>query len=174
MFNIEALIEQCTVNDVRKLQEISRKTFYDTFAADSEPTDMARYLESAFNIDKLTKEIQNPESFFYFVRLDQEIVGYLKVNIGDAQTEPMGADTLEIQRIYIDVDSKHKGLGGQLYDKAISEAKQHHKNKVWLGVWEHNPDAQGFYAHKGFKQFGDHEFIMGSEHQRDLLMEKSI
>ncbi|MBW1605028.1 GNAT family N-acetyltransferase [Lactobacillus sp. Sy-1] len=174
MFNIEALIEQCTVNDVRQLQTVSRNTFADTFGADNTPKDMARYLEAAYNIDKLTREIQDPNSFFYFIRVDQSIAGYLKLNMDSAQTEDMGPEALEIERIYIDANYKHQGLGGQLLDKAVAEAKQHHKHKIWLGVWEHNEAAKGFYDHKGFKPFGDHDFIVGSDRQRDILMAKSI
>ncbi|MEJ6399931.1 GNAT family N-acetyltransferase [Nicoliella lavandulae] len=168
------MIEQCTVNDVRQLQTISRQTFTDTFGAENTPADLARYLESAYNIDKLTKEVQDPNSFFYFIRIGQTVAGYLKLNIDDAQSEAMGSDTLEIERIYIDKEFKHQGLGGMLFNKAISEAKQHNKHKVWLGVWEHNEDAKGFYEHKGFHPFSDHVFTVGTDKQRDILMEKLI
>ena len=32
--------------------------------------------------------------------MNDQIAGYLKLNVGNAQTEPKGEDYLEIQRIY--------------------------------------------------------------------------
>jgi ribosomal protein S18 acetylase RimI-like enzyme len=45
---------------------------------------------------------------------------------------------------------------------------------IWLGVWEHNYNARGFYEHNGFKVFGSHEFLLGDDRQTDLLMKKSL
>jgi ribosomal protein S18 acetylase RimI-like enzyme len=41
---------------------------------------------------------------------------------------------------------------------------------LWLGVWEKNPNAIGFYERLGFKKVGTHAFRFGSEMQTDLLM----
>lgn len=45
--------------------------------------------------------------------------------------------------------------------------------KIWLGVWEHNPQAIKFYESRGFVETGHHEFITGDVVDRDIIMEKN-
>ncbi|MGA3439460.1 GNAT family N-acetyltransferase, partial [Lactiplantibacillus plantarum] len=80
----------------------------------------------------------------------------------------------EVERIYIRKAFQHQGLGNQFMQQAIQIAKADHKQKIWLGVWEHNEPAKGFYAKWGFEQFSAHDFVMGDDRQTDLLMIKSL
>jgi hypothetical protein len=42
---------------------------------------------------------------------------------------------------------------------------------MWLGVWERNARAQVFYRKWDFRTVGEHLFPLGSDLQRDILME---
>lgn len=90
-------IKKCTLEDERKLQEISYETFNETFRDQNSPENMNAYLERAFSITQLEKELSNTSSQFFFVYLNNEIAGYLKVNTNHAQSEDMGEDSLEIE-----------------------------------------------------------------------------
>ena len=46
----------------------------------------------------------------------------------DAQTESMGNDALEIERIYLSDDVQGLGLGKTLFDKAYDTAMELNKN----------------------------------------------
>ncbi|WP_411210154.1 GNAT family N-acetyltransferase [Bacillus safensis] len=98
----------------------------------------------------------------------------LKINMDDAQSEEMGSEALEIERIYIKQSFQKQGLGRYLIDQAIEIAKNHHKQDVWLGVWEHNKAAIAFYQKLGFVQTGVHAFLMGDEEQMDFIMTKTL
>lgn len=58
-----------------------------------------KYLDGSFSSEKLTSEIDNENSVFYFTEFKSKIIGYLKIHFGNAQTELN--KTLEIERIYI-------------------------------------------------------------------------
>ncbi|RRK10884.1 GNAT family N-acetyltransferase [Lactiplantibacillus garii] len=163
-----------TVADVQALQTISIETFTDTFAAQNTAANMRAYLDEAYNLPTLTAELETTDTRFYFVERDHEPLGYLKLNVNEAQSEKMGPDALEIERIYIRPAFKHQGLGSAFIKQAIELAKQAHKTKVWLGVWEHNEPAKAFYAKWGFQQFGAHTFTMGDDPQTDLLMSRPV
>ena len=167
-------IQAVTLNQLPDLQSISRETFTATFGAENAAEDLANYLEEAYNTDRLTSELENPDSFFYFIYQDGEVAGYLKLNIDGAQTEKAAPDSLEIERIYIRQSFKRLGLGTQLINHALTVAQQFHKTNVWLGVWEHNTAALNFYKNLGFSQVGDHIFQLGSDAQRDLIMQKTL
>jgi diamine N-acetyltransferase len=167
-------IKKCTLEDSRKLQEISYETFNETFKDQNSPENMNTYLERAYNIKQLEKELSNISSQFFFVYFNNEVAGYLKLNTNDAQSEEMGGESLEIERIYIKSEFQKHGLGKYLLNKALEIGLEHNKKKIWLGVWEKNENAIAFYKKMGFIQTGAHSFYMGDEEQIDLIMTKTL
>lgn len=167
-------IVKCNREDLQLLREISIETFNDTFRNQNSPENMKAYLERAFNPKQLEKELSNISSEFYFICFNGEIAGYLKVNLNDAQSEKMGDESLEIERIYIRNKFQRKGFGKNLINKAMEIAEEQSKNNVWLGVWEKNENAICFYKKIGFVQTGAHSFYMGDEEQIDVIMTKTL
>jgi ribosomal protein S18 acetylase RimI-like enzyme len=167
-------IQKCGLEDLHTLQEVSYETFNDTFKHQNSPENMKAYLERALNLKQLEKELTNISSQFFFVYFKNEVAGYLKVNINDAQSEEMGDESLEIERIYIRSKFQKHGLGKYLLNKALEIAIECNKKKVWLGVWEKNENALTFYKKMGFVQSGTHSFYMGDEEQVDFIMTKTI
>ena len=108
-------IEKVTISGLNDLKNISVHTFSDTFGLDNTAENLSAYLDAAYNVEVLKKELNNSNSAFYFIRNDSYIMGYLKLNINEAQTESMGSNGLEIERIYIDKDFKRRGLGKRLF-----------------------------------------------------------
>lgn len=131
---------------------------------------MKKYLEEGFSLDKLTAELTNNHSAFYFAWRGDEVVGYLKVNFGQSQTELKDDKALEIERIYVLQAYHGQKVGQLLYDKAIAIARQAKVAFVWLGVWEKNTRALRFYQKNGFVEFDKHIFKLGDEEQTDLMM----
>lgn len=167
-------IKKCTLEDLCKLQEISYETFNETFKHQNSPENMNAYLERAFNLKQLERELSNNSSLFFFVYFNNEVAGYLKVNTNEAQSEEMGDESLEIERIYIRNKFQKHGLGKYLLNKVMEIAVEYKKNKIWLGVWEKNENAIAFYMKKGFVQTGAHSFYMGDEEQVDFIMTKTL
>src|SRR5699024_3652169 len=151
-------IVKCTLEDTRDLQEIRYDTFEATVVSQNSPENMSAYLEKASNIKQVEKELSNPISYFFFVYFHDQIVGYLKVNTMDAQSEDMDDDAMEIERIYIKSKFQKRGLGKYLFNKAMDIAREKNKKKIWLGVWEKNERAIAFYEKLGFVQIGSHSF----------------
>lgn len=167
-------VKKCTLDEIGLLQKISIETFNETFADQNTAENMKAYLDKAFRVEKLEQELLNAHSQFYFIYLNEKLAGYLKVNTNAAQTEAMGNDSLEIERIYIRKQYHKQGLGKHLLNKAIDIALEQHNNKIWLGVWEKNKNAIAFYTLMGFKQTGSHTFHMGDEDQMDFIMTKTL
>lgn len=170
--NVE--IKECNLEDVLTLQQIGIETFNETFKDQNTPENMKHYLEKAFHVGQLTTELSNPSSQFFFVYVNNKVAGYLKVNTNDAQSEKMGNESLEIERIYIKSTFQKHGLGKLLFNKAIDIAIEQNKEKIWLGVWEKNENAIAFYEKMGFVQTGTHSFQMGDEEQIDYIMTKTL
>ena len=108
------VIRVAAISDIHDLQIISRETFAETFAEQNSKENLELFLNQAYSLDALTRELSNPDSTFYLLYDDNDLRGYLKVNRRDAQTEHQGEDAIEIERIY--VKKQWKGLG---YGKAL-------------------------------------------------------
>ena len=168
------LIKKCTLQDLDNLRKISIETFYQTFADSNTAENMQAYLQSAYNEEKLYRELSNPNSSFFFVYVDERVAGYLKLNEFDAQTDINDSDSLELERIYILRDFQGMGLGKDLLEHAISVANEGGKKYIWLGVWEHNEKAKRFYQKNGFYRIGEHSFVVGDDVQIDFVMRKDL
>ncbi|MFH5183613.1 GNAT family N-acetyltransferase [Paenibacillus sp. TAB 01] len=171
---MDVTIKKCTPEDMRILQNISIETFNDTFKDQNSPENIKAYLAKAFNLIQLEKEMDNISSQFFFIYDNEELAGYLKLNMDDAQSEKMGDASLEIERIYIRYKFQGKGLGTYLLNKAAETAIENSKKMIWLGVWEKNEKAIAFYTKMGFVQMGAHSFYMGDEEQVDFVMTKTL
>jgi ribosomal protein S18 acetylase RimI-like enzyme len=172
--DLEIKIEQINHCHIAALQQIGRQTFLETFAESNTAENMAKYLEEAYSHEKLSAELNNPNSFFYFAMLGEKVIGYLKLNMGLSQTELKDNDALEIERIYVLKDFHGKKVGQLLFDKAIAIAKAQHVACVWLGVWEENKRALQFYTKNGFVEFDQHVFVLGDEAQTDIMMKLEL
>ena len=172
MANIQ--IKEISINEIDQLQKIGRQTFQETFSESNSEENMKNYLEEGFSSEKLTKELTNKDSQFYFATLENEVIGYLKVNFGESQTELKGEKSLEIERIYVSKEFHGKKVGQLLYEKAIQVAKDKNVDYVWLGVWEENLRAISFYTKNGFIEFDKHIFKLGNDEQTDIMMKLKL
>ena len=166
--------KKCTIEELQILQKISIETFNETFKEQNSPENMKAYLDRAFNLKQLKKELSDNNSEFYFVYYNDEVAGYLKVNINEAQSEEMREDSLEIERVYIKRKFQKYGLGKYILNKAIEISLERNRKKIWLGVWDKNDNAIAFYKKMGFVQTGAHSFYMGDEEQIDYIMSKTL
>ncbi len=170
----EIEIKKVTLSDIDQLQKIGRQTFYETFATGNTEENMTKYSDERFSAEKLTTELNDNNAEFYFATLNDNVIGYLKLNFGQSQTELQDEKALEIERIYVLKDFHGKNVGQLLYDKAIEVAKEKKSDYVWLGVWEENPRAINFYKKNGFVEFDKHIFKLGNDEQTDIMMKLKL
>ena len=107
-------LEPCTLSDLKLLQKVSLETFREAFADQNDPVDFESYLQQAFNMDRLKRDIENPLIRFFFLYNGEKLAGYIKINSGSAQTELQDPHALEIERIYVRKLFQGMGLGSQL------------------------------------------------------------
>lgn len=157
-----------------QLQAIGMQTFTETFSSTNSEENLNAYLQYGFSTAKLTDELNNPNSEFYFATLNDKVIGYLKINFGIAQTELQDPKAMEVERIYVLSEFQSKKVGQLLFEKALAIAKNKKVDFVWLGVWEENHRAIRFYSKNGFVAFDSHIFLMGNDKQTDILMKLQL
>ncbi len=167
-------IRPVSAGDMELLQEIGRKTFVETFAEVNSEENMKAYLEGSFSREKLMNDLNDRNAEFYFAIKNNAVIGYLKVNSGLSQTEIKDDSALEIERIYVLKEFHGANVGHLLFKKAMHIARKKNASYIWLGVWEENKRAIGFYRKNGFTEFDRHLFKLGDDLQTDIMMKLDL
>lgn len=167
-------IRHAVLADVEMLAELSARTFYDAFADMNTPENIRAYISHAFSIDQLTSEINDPQSRFLIAEVDGVPAGYAKLHAGAVPGAIVGAKPIELVRLYVDRKFLGAGIGNDLMQACIDEARSLGHRTIYLGVWEHNHRAQSFYFRWNFRVVGNHIFQMGDDPQLDWLMEREL
>lgn len=167
-------IRRGAVEDAGLLAELGARTFSETFAKDNTPEDLAAYLAQWFSVAQQTAELNDPASTFLIAEIGGAAAGYAKLHDGAPERGVEGSNPVELVRLYVSRDWLGRGVGEQLMRACIDEARRTGHDTIWLGVWERNARAQAFYRKWNFRTFGEHMFQLGSDVQRDLLMQRDL
>src|SRR4051794_8637866 len=110
---MEIKIEPVKIDEVEQLVNISRRTFYQTFFQHNSKEDMELFVETALGADVLKAELFADSNFFFFAKIGNQIVGYLKLS-NQALMGSASHEVLEISRIYVVQEKLGSGVGKAL------------------------------------------------------------
>jgi diamine N-acetyltransferase len=171
---MSVIIRYAEKKDAELIADLSRQTFYDSFASENSKEDMDKFMNEQFTKEALMKEVGAEGNVFLLAGSGNEITGYVRMREGEKRTEFGDIPSIEIARIYATQQSIGKGTGSALMQRCIDIAKEMNKGVIWLGVWEHNLRAIQFYRKWGFEKFAEHDFVLGKEVQTDWLMKRDL
>jgi ribosomal protein S18 acetylase RimI-like enzyme len=168
------LIRKATNVDADLIADLSRQTFYETFAPHNTKANMDKFMNEQFTRDALMKEVESGDGYFFVAFAEERPVGYVRMRDGDRYAVFGDKTSVEIARIYADASVLGKGVGRAMMEYCLEEAKRMNCDIIWLGVWEKNERAIAFYERWGFKKFDTHDFLLGDDRQTDWVMMKII
>ncbi len=167
-------IKYATPADAELIADMSRQTFYETFAASNSKENMDHFMNEIFTREELIKEVGAEGNIFFLACEEDQPLGYVRMREGKAPEGLTEIPTIEIARIYANTNAIGKGVGSALMKECLTVATKLSKRSVWLGVWENNERAIQFYTRWGFEKFGEHVFMLGDDPQTDWLLKKVI
>lgn len=167
-------IRYATPQDKTLLAEIGAETFYDSFAADNTPENMAAYLAASFGPHIQGRELADAGCRFLIAEIEGEVVGYAQLKFKPAPEAVVGRKPVEIARFYARKGWIGRGVGPELMRSCLQEAGAAGCDVVWLDVWERNPRAIAFYKKWGFEEVGRQSFQLGDDLQQDLLLARPV
>ena len=134
---------------------------------------MQKYLDNELTVEKLASEIKDPSCEIYIMKENHQEVGYLTLYLVNDPETP-GKQGLKIERLYLSNSFQGKGYGPKLLEFAEEKLREHHRDYLWLGVWERNYRAIRFYEKNGFVRTGSCVFVLGEDIQTDYIMKKYL
>ncbi len=157
-------------SDAQALAQFAARTWAETFGPDNDPAHLAAHLATAFGEHQQRGELTDPEFRTLLVEQGRILCGYVQVGRREPPACVAGPAPIEIARFYIDQPWHGRGLAQRLMTAAKDTARALGGRTAWLGVWELNPRAIGFYTKCGFLDVGTTDFWVGSDRQTDRVM----
>ena len=127
----EISIKLADVKDAETIADLSRSTFYETFAPYNNDRDMEIFLKEQFTKESLIAEVGVSFNTFYLAYADDKIAGYIKLRERDNPKELNGLRSLEIARIYATMMMVGKGVGSAMMNRAVEIAIEKQKQVIW-------------------------------------------
>ena len=167
-------IRKALLTDAARLAAVAEQTFRDTFFVMNTPENMDLHCRSAYGAAIQAAEIASPHMATLLCEEGTKLLGYAQLRWATTPKCVVAQAPGEIQRLYVVVDAKGKGVAHALMDACIEEMVRRGSDVIWLGVWERNPRAIAFYGKFGFREVGEHVFPLGTDPQRDVIMARRV
>lgn len=172
----EITVRFATVSDAELMAQLAETTFRDAFQdhPKNAPEDLEAYIAKAFSIDQIRSELAATENIFLLAETGNEAAGYAKLVRENTEPGITARRPIELSRLYSHQRFLGRGVGQRLLEDCFRIARSEGFDVMWLGVWEFNPRARRFYEKNGFRYVGSHVFLLGSDPQTDLLMQREL
>lgn len=162
-------------SDAKALCLLATETFCDTFAHLYRPDDLKAFIESNYTEQIQMNELERTDYKTLLLVHKENVVGFCMIRFGSREEQIEGPDPVaEVWRFYISQSYIGKGVAKILMDQVMEVLRECRTSVVWLGVWENNVRAQKFYKKYGFQEVGYHDFVIGTNVDRDLLFQLNL
>jgi hypothetical protein len=94
-------VREAGAKDAGLIADISRQTFYESFASENTRENMNKFMNEQFTRDKLMAETKDPCNLFLLAFMDNDPVGYCKLRDWNGPNEQENVSAIEIARIYV-------------------------------------------------------------------------
>jgi GNAT superfamily N-acetyltransferase len=169
-----AEIREARPDDVRLLAELGARTFRDTYAEATSPSDLEAFVRASFSLEEQSRALADGRNTHLVAEVGGDGVGYAVLREDEAPPGVDGTHPILLSHLYVDRPFQGTGVGAALLTRCVELGRERGHDVLWLGVWERNPRAIGFYERWGFRRAGETPFPFGAETHRDLVYALSL
>src|SRR5690348_5027560 len=108
------VIRKLTPDDIPQLRDLAIRIYRDTFSHQNSAENMEAFLANDYSIEKFQSEFDDPTSSYFFACDGNVPTGYLRLRYNPEAEEYLGKNTIELHRIYVDVQYQGQRIGQQL------------------------------------------------------------
>jgi ribosomal protein S18 acetylase RimI-like enzyme len=164
-----------TPEDAPALARLGAETFVAAFGHLYKPEDLTAFLAQVHNPDAVAAEIAGEECTHRLVEHDGALVAFCKLRYPSHYAgHSDAANPLELGQLYALPGYTGTGIGAQLMDWALEQARAGGHDAVLLSVYSENYGAQRFYQRYGFAKIADITFQVGDHLDPEFLYELKL
>jgi ribosomal protein S18 acetylase RimI-like enzyme len=158
--------------DAETIGALFRESFTDTFGHLYAPEDLAAFL-GGFTTEVWRSDLSDPAFAFRLAEEDGQPAGYVKLG---PTTLPhvVPGPAIELRQFYLLGRWHARGIGRELMEWALSEARRRGAETLYLSVFIDNHRARRFYERYGFSYVGPYKFMVGNHADEDMVLRLSL
>lgn len=162
----------CSITDLHVLQDIAINSYGDHYLYLWHDGGMW-YINRCFSDDALKKELEDSNAAFFLIYTNNELVGFLKLNIDKAIEGFTEQEALELERIYLIKSASGKGIGKAAVNFTKQFAQEKNKKVIWLKAMDSSKSVD-FYEQNRFAKCGTYtlDFEAMKEEYRGMYVMK--
>jgi diamine N-acetyltransferase len=169
------LFRSATLADAPALARLGEDAFVGAFGQLYRPEDLAAFLAEVHNVDAVAAEIAAQECTHRLVEADGALVAFCKLRHPTKFAMHSDArDPIELGQLYALPGNTGSGVGSQLMDWALEQARAGGHDAMLLSVYAENFGAQRFYQRYGFIRVADITFKVGEQLDPEHLYELKL
>lgn len=165
-------IRRAQAADAQTVAALGAGTFATTFGHLYPPSDLADFLATTHNLNKIAAELADTAVAVWLAEADGEAVGYAVAGpcaLPHAEVTPASG---ELKRIYLLKAWQGGDTGGRLIAAALDWLQAENRHPLWIGVWSRNARALAFYERRGFERVGTYQFRVGQTLDHELILRR--
>lgn len=170
----QTILRRAGPDDAPKLALLGAATFLTAFAYDHPGEALVDHCAIEHGVARYAAWLDAPDYALWLIETPLGApIGYAMLCPPELDITP-DAGALELKRIYALPGWQGAGLGRQLMEAVIDEARTRGAPSLYLCVYTINVAAQRFYARFGFEKVGQQQFMTGSVPFTDWILRKPL
>lgn len=141
-------IKPCLLENINDLVFIAKKVYQDHYLYLWDDNG-DYYMNLNFTTAPFKRELADLNSAFYLLYHEEQLVGFLKLNLNSKLKNYSPFEALELERIYFIKEATLLGFGTIILNYVIELAKKRNKNIVWLKAMSRSKSVD-FYQKNQF------------------------
>ncbi|KPQ24144.1 MAG: putative acetyltransferase [Porphyrobacter sp. HL-46] len=166
------ILRPATIADAPALSRLGADSFTAAFGHLYRPQDLAAFIAEVHDPAAVAQEIAGDECTHCLVEDGGALVAFCKLRHPSHYAQHSAArDPIELAQLYALPGHTGAGIGAQLMDWALEQARTRNHDAVLLSVYSENCGAQRFYQRYGFAHVADITFRVGEHIDPEFLYE---
>ncbi|CAF1216234.1 unnamed protein product [Rotaria sp. Silwood1] len=175
------VLRRAHISDIDALSQLCQRTIRETFVEDLSIHYPEKYLDSYFRSSTspewFANKIVDPQQAVWIIEdtINNEFIAYAVAGASDDISHLDVCPNKDgiLNRLYIRRDHQSHGFGRQLMKVILSWLDEHYSARpVWLSVLSKNFKAHKFYAHYGFYEVGEYDYLVGESKDHMFIMKR--
>lgn len=166
------ILRPATIADAPALAALGAETFVAAFGHLYGEADLTAFLEQVHDPRVVAEEIAGTSCTHRLAEAGGALVAYCKLRTPSHYVSYTDAkNPIELGQLYALPGHTGAGIGAQLMDWALEQARERGHDAVLLSVYSENYGAQRFYQRYGFAKIADITFRVGDHFDPEFLYE---
>ena len=93
-------IRKAKIEEVEAVRELAIEVYTDTFADQNTAANLQAFYDDSYNLEKFKDEFYEHGSILYLALDELKIIGFLRLRLSKEVEHQLGANTIELHRLY--------------------------------------------------------------------------